>query len=153
MAQTDMLKRYLDAGVAFTQMTQQRAEEIVRELVRAGEVQTGQAQERVEEILERSRENTDRLLGMIRDEIRTQIANLGLVPKSELDDVRRELNELRARQAATGTAAAKAATTAKKTAPAKAAAAKAPAKKAAGATKAAGKTAGKKAAAKKSAGR
>ena len=38
MAQTDMLRRYLDAGLAFTKMTQDRAEAIVRDLVRAGEV-------------------------------------------------------------------------------------------------------------------
>ena len=39
MAQNDMLKRYLDAGIAFTQMTRTRAEDIVKELVSAGEVQ------------------------------------------------------------------------------------------------------------------
>ena len=40
MAQTNVLKKYLDAGVAFTSMTQSKAEELVKELVKAGEVQT-----------------------------------------------------------------------------------------------------------------
>ena len=51
MAENDLLKRLLDAGAAFTQMTQSRAEEIVREFVRAGELQTEQAQSTVTELL------------------------------------------------------------------------------------------------------
>ena len=61
MAQTDLLKRYLDAGVAFTQLTQQKAEEIVRDLVRAGEVQTEDARKRVEELLDRSKQSSEAL--------------------------------------------------------------------------------------------
>src|SRR5688500_680863 len=53
MAQSDVLKRYLDAGVAFTQMTRQRAEAIVRDLVKAGEVQSDQAQQVVQDLVER----------------------------------------------------------------------------------------------------
>ena len=137
MAQTDLLKRYLDAGVAFTQMTQAKAEGIVRELVRAGEVQTGDARQRVEELLERSRRNSDQLVKLVRDEVNSQVSRLGLVPKKELDAVRRELADLRAQQART---VVKAATPAKKAATKKAPAAKAaPVKKAAKATKAAKK--------------
>ena len=39
MAENPLIKRYLDAGMAFTQMTQARAEAIVKDLVKAGEVQ------------------------------------------------------------------------------------------------------------------
>ena len=129
MAQTDLLKRYLDAGVAFTQMTQAKAEGIVRELVRAGEVQTGDARQRVEELLERSRRNSDQLVKLVRDEVNSQVSRLGLVPKKELDAVRRELADLRAQQARTVVKAATPATgvkkaAAKKAAPAKKAAAK-----------------------------
>jgi heparin binding hemagglutinin HbhA len=125
MAQTDLLKRYLDAGVAFTQLTQSKAEAIVRDLVRAGEVQTGDARQRVEELLDRSRKNTDNLMKLVRDEVNGQVARLGLVPKKDLDAVRRELADLRAAQAKSAV---------KATAPAKKAAA-APAKKAAPAAK------------------
>lgn len=96
MAQTDLLKRYLDAGVAFTQLTQQKAEEIVRDLVKAGEVQAGEASTRVTELVERSRQNTEGLVALVRAEVQTQVSKLGLVPKKELDTVRRELAELKA---------------------------------------------------------
>jgi polyhydroxyalkanoate synthesis regulator phasin len=149
MAQTDLLKRYLDAGVAFTQLTQQKAEEIVRDLVRSGEVQTGDARKRAEELLERSRVTTDGLVALVRSEVQTQITRMGLVPKKELDEVKQQLADLRS-----STSAATSAAPAKKAAPAKAAAtqapatksaapaAKAPAKKAPAANKSAAKKAG-----------
>ncbi|MEY2477519.1 MAG: hypothetical protein QOG87_2834, partial [Actinomycetota bacterium] len=45
MAQNDMLRRYLDAGMAFTQLTRARAEAIVKDLVKAGELQREQTQD------------------------------------------------------------------------------------------------------------
>jgi polyhydroxyalkanoate synthesis regulator phasin len=146
MAQTDLLKRYLDAGVAFTQLTQQKAEEIVRDLVKAGEVQAGEASTRVTELVERSRQNTEGIVALVRAEVQSQVSKLGLVPKKELDALRRELAELKAqgeKVVKKAPAAAPApAPAAKKAAPAKKApAAKkaAPAKKATKATKAAKK--------------
>lgn len=132
MAQTDLFKRYLDAGVNFTQMTQARAEEIVRDLVRAGEVQAEDARKRVEELVERSRQNTEEFLALVRSEVQSQVAKLGLVPKSEVQALRRELADLKAKQPATKKvapakkASAKKATTARKAGPAKKAATKAP---------------------------
>ena len=138
MAQTDLLKRYLDAGVAFTQLTQAKAEEIVRDLVRAGEVQTEDARKRVEELLDRSRQNTEGILALVRAEVQNQVSKLGLVPKSELDAVRKELAQLRAEKPKTTVAAAP-----------KAAAKKAPAKAASTAKKTVKKAPATKAAAKK----
>ena len=65
MAENDLLKRFLDAGVAFTQMTQKRAEEIVNELVRSGEMRAEQAQAMVQELVERSRQNTERFVEQV----------------------------------------------------------------------------------------
>ena len=78
MAQNDTFKRYLDAGMAFTQMTRERAEAIVQDLVEAGEIRRKEAQKRIEELLERSQKNTEELVGIIRREVAEQIRNLGL---------------------------------------------------------------------------
>jgi len=115
MAQTDLLKRYLDAGMAFTQLTQQKAEAIVKDLVKAGEVPTGEASRRVEELLERSRQNAEGLLEIVRGEVRSQVGKLGLVPKKELDAVKRELAALKAKQPATAAGGSTRAATPKKT--------------------------------------
>lgn len=78
MAKNDNLKRYLDAGVAFTQMTRERAEAIVQELVDSGELRRKEAQKRIEQLVERSQKNTDELLEIVRREVAEQLKNLGL---------------------------------------------------------------------------
>ncbi len=125
--QNDLLKRYLDAGMAFTQMTQQRAEAIVRDLVRAGEVQAEQAQQMTEELFERSRRNTERLLETVRKEIRSQVNNLGLATQADIARLERRIDALGGAGTAKKAAAKKAA--AKKSGAKKSAAKKAAAKK------------------------
>ena len=138
MAQENTLKRYLDAGMAFTAMTQAKAEALVKELVKAGEVQTEQAQATVTDLLDRSRKNTEEFLALVRKEIVQSADSLGLATVADLTRVEKLIEAIKP-----GSAAKK--TTAKKTTAKKAAAKKAPAKKAAAATK----TAAKKAPAKK----
>ncbi len=127
MAQSDVLKRYLDAGANFTQLTQKRAEAIVNDLVKAGEVQTNQASQAVQDLLDRSRKATESLVAQVRTEVRDQVKGLGLATKADIARLERRID-------AVGPKAKKA--PAKK----KSAAKKAPAKK---------KSAAKKAPAKK----
>ena len=150
MAQNDVLKRYIDTGLAFTAVTQARAEALVKDLVKAGEVQADQAREvdrrprgaqPQEQRAARSRPCAARS--------RTQITGLGLVSKADLDKAEERIAVARGaatapvRKAASGSKAAakaagqegpaakKATGTAKKaTGAKKAPAKKAPAKKA-----------------------
>lgn len=78
MAQNDMLKRYLDAGMAFTNMTRDRAEAIVKDLVKAGDIRRKEAEQQIDELLERSRKNTEDLLELIRNEVAEQLRAVGL---------------------------------------------------------------------------
>src|SRR5688572_31332475 len=126
MAQNDVLKRYIDAGLAFTALTQARAEELVKDLVRLGEVQADQAREAVADLLERSRKNSEKLIETVRTEVRSQITGLGLVSKADLDKLEARIAGLFGGAARPAKAAA---TKAKPTA--KAATKQAPAKKAA----------------------
>jgi polyhydroxyalkanoate synthesis regulator phasin len=116
MAQTDQLKRYLDAGLAFTQMTQQRADAIVKDLVKRGEVQAEQATARRDELVARSRQNTERLVDTVRREVRDQVRALGLATQSDVDALRKEIASVKKASAATKAPAKKAAA---KKAPAK----------------------------------
>ena len=157
MAQNDLLKRYLDAGIAFTALTQARAEALVKDLVKAGEVQADQARDAVTDLLERSRTNTEKLLEAVRQEVRSQITGLGLASKSDLDRLEARIAGLfgaaskPVKQAATATSSA-AKTATGRTSSAKKAPAKRATKKKAPAKKAAAKRATtKKAAAKKTA--
>ena len=129
MAQNELFKRYLEAGMQFSQMTRERAEAIVRDLVKAGEVQAEQTQTLVAEVLERSRKNTERFVEQVQAEVRKQLSVAEFVTKdvvtklqTQVDDLRRQLPGpagLRAKKAKPAKKAA-----AKKKAPAKKAAAK-----------------------------
>ena len=146
MAQGDVLKRYLDMGLALGQLTRARAEEIVRDLVHAGEVAPAQARDLIEDLLDRSRRNAEMLAEVVRGEVRRQLAAVG----------RRGgpmAGPARALVAATSKkSGARKAAPAKKATPKKAAAKKAAPEKAAATKKtAAKKTAAKKTAAKKTA--
>ncbi|MGK2947683.1 MAG: phasin family protein [Acidimicrobiales bacterium] len=143
MAQNDIIKRYIDATLEFTSLTQTRAENLVKDMVNAGEVQADQARDAVVDLLERSRKNSEKLLDTVRKEVRAQITSLGLATQADLDKI--EARIAKALGSAKKAAAKKA--PAKKTA-AKKATKKAPAKKAP-AKKTAAKKATKKAPAKK----
>ncbi len=156
MAQSNVLKRYLDAGMAFTAMTQAKAEALVKDLVSTGEVQAEQAQAAVTDLLERSRKNTEAFLDQVRRDIADSAESLGLATIADLTRVERLIDSIRAgttdkpaRRAAVKTSA-----TAKKATPAKATAAKKTATKKAAAKKATAKkaTGTKKASAKKATG-
>ena len=142
MAQNEIVKRYLDAGANFTELTQRRAEAIVKDLVKTGEVQAEQAQQAVQDLLDRSRRSTEKFLELVRHEVRAQIASLGLVSKKELARLEKRIDSLKPKPAAKKAPA-------KKTAAKKAPAKKAPAKKAVAKKAPAKKTAAKKAPAKK----
>jgi polyhydroxyalkanoate synthesis regulator phasin len=137
MAQNDVFKRYIDTGIAFTALTQARAEALVKDLVKAGEVQADQAREVVTDLLDRSRKNSERLLETVRREVKEQITNLGLVSKADLDKAEERLARLIGTATAPVRNAAKKASPAKKSA--KKSAKKAPAKKTAAKKSAASK--------------
>ena len=135
MATNDSLQRYIDAGIAFTNMTRKKAEELVSELVKNGDLQTDEAKARVDELLERGRQGTEVIVSAVRSEVSRQLGAVGI---TNLEDLATQVATLLGRSAPT-----------KKTAAKKTAAKKAPAKKTAAKKTAAKKTAAKKAAAKK----
>jgi polyhydroxyalkanoate synthesis regulator phasin len=96
MAQRDSWKRYFDAGLAFTATTKARAEEIARDLLKAGEIQRDQFQTQVDEIIERSRRNSDHLVAIVRKEVSSQLADLGTTLRDELRALERRLNTMSA---------------------------------------------------------
>ena len=142
MATNDSIQRYIDAGVAFTNMTRRKAEELVSELVDNGELQRGEAKARVDELLERSRQGTEAIVHAVRSEVARQLDAVGI---TNLEDLAKQVAAMLGRTAESAKKAAP-----KKKAPAKKAAAKkAPAKKAPAKKTTAKKTTAKKTTAKK----
>lgn len=127
----DRFSRYVEAAAVLGRVTRARAEEIVRELVDAGELQRGQAQQWVDEIVERSRKASEDLVRVIRNEVKHQLTAMGI----DRDSLARQVAELMRQSAeagrrATGGAGATARRTVTRVTAKKAPAKKAPAKKA-----------------------
>jgi DNA-binding protein HU-beta len=130
MAQNDVLKRYIDTGLAFTALTQARAEALVKDLVKAGEVQADQARAAAIDLVDRSRKNSEKLVEAVRREVKQQITSLGLVSKADLDKAEARIASLVASASKPVRAAAQKAPSVRKASAEKAPAKKAPAKKA-----------------------
>ena len=143
-----LFKQYLDAGIQFSEMTRERAEKIVKDLVEAGEIRRQQASDLVNDLVDRSRANTEAMVETIRGEVRNQLAVLENVTKDAVERLEAQVAALSAQvqELLPGAVSDRLPKPAKKAAAKKAPAKKAPAKKAA-----AKKAPAKKAAAKKAA--
>ncbi len=95
MPDTDALKKYLDAGMAFTQLTRKRAEQVVKDLVAAGELQRNQAKGAIDELVDRSRKNADVLAEQVRKEVDSQLSSMGLARKADVERLEAELEKLK----------------------------------------------------------
>ena len=163
------LQQYLDASTQFTGITRDKAEKIVKDLVKQGEVRRKKAASAVDELVERSRANAEMLVAIVQTEVRNQLAVFESVTKDAVDRLEDQVDALRrqvedhlpsgvarlapARRAPVRKAATPTATAAKKAPARKATAKKSPAKRKAATKKAtARKTTARKAPAKKAAG-
>jgi polyhydroxyalkanoate synthesis regulator phasin len=147
MANKDSFQKYLDAGVAFTNLTRARAEELVSDLVQSGEFR-GDARAKVDELIERSRKSQEAMFAQVRQEVDRQLEHLGI---TNLEDLAKQVASVIGRTAEAGRAAAGGrGPTAKKASAKKATAKKSPAKKATAKKATAKKSTAKKSTAKKS---
>jgi polyhydroxyalkanoate synthesis regulator phasin len=129
-------------------MSQDQAEKLVKEFVKAGQARRKDSGDLVDQLVTRGRETTEQILGNIRSEVSRQLGKFA----DRLDDIERQVKDLAKRSGVVPSPAKKAVSTAPAGAATKAPAKKAPAKKKAAAKKAAPvkkAPAKKKAAAKK----
>jgi polyhydroxyalkanoate synthesis regulator phasin len=99
MASNERIRKYLDAGSVLGHVSRGRAEEIVRELVNAGDIQRSQAQEWVDTLVERSRKSSEQVFEMVRREVAAQ---LGRIDGKSLESLANQVAELLRRSAEAG---------------------------------------------------
>lgn len=148
------VQRYLDAASGLTELTRNKAEKIVKQLVSSGEAAGDQVGELVEDLVERQRQNREAISSLVRNETTKAVRSMGLATTEEVERLQKQVADLkRELQRAGGTVAAPAATTTAKKTAAKATAKKSAKKTAARKTaaKTTAKTTAKKTAAKKTA--
>jgi polyhydroxyalkanoate synthesis regulator phasin len=152
MGTEKIVKRMLDAGVQFTEMSQSSAEKLVHEFVKSGKLRKKDAEQAVQDLVDHGRSATEQLIAAVQSEVAKQLARFA----DRVDDLEARIEDLAhnvgvAKKAPSAPVAAdpKPAAAPKNAAPKKAAPKKAAPKKAAPKKAAAKKAAAKKPAAKK----
>lgn len=95
----DAIRRYVEAGREA--LTPKKAEELAKTLVKEGQARRERAGKVAKDLLKWSRENSERLLELVRGEVKKQIARAGLATKDELESVKRRIRKLESGEKAT----------------------------------------------------
>lgn len=93
----DELRRAALVTSGLAELTRHRAEQLVKDLVKAGDLGKDQTSAAVKELLRRSAENRRELTALVRSELQTQIENLGLATRRDLDRLERRVTRLEER--------------------------------------------------------
>lgn len=92
-----MLKEILYAGLGLVTITREKAEELVSELVKRGELSSEEGKDALNNIANRMQDEKDKLKQRIQDQVENIISSMNLVRRSELDVVIKRLEELEAK--------------------------------------------------------
>ena len=98
MPRNDRYRRYLDAAAVLGQITRARAEELMKDLMGSGDDQRVQAQQWVDELVDRGRDAAGDLVDVVRAEVSKQLQGLGLDP----EELARQAADVMRRSAAAG---------------------------------------------------
>ena len=89
-----MLREYLAAGMTIGEVTRERAEAIVRDLVEAGDLQREQFEAWVDRLLEWGRATTEAMVETVRSEVSNQLTARGLVSQKDMSRLDARLDDL-----------------------------------------------------------
>jgi polyhydroxyalkanoate synthesis regulator phasin len=90
----DSIRRYVDAAQSLTDVPRERAERIAKRLASSGLIERTQIRDVASDLVERSRENRRRIADMVTNELRRQVARLGLATKADIDRLSRRVGTL-----------------------------------------------------------
>jgi TlyA family rRNA methyltransferase/putative hemolysin len=87
-----LIRRYLEAGMQFTELRRSQARAVAGDLVNHGQLARDQVSGAVDEIVAMSRRRSDALTGIVRGEVSRQLSSLGLATQADLRRLERKLN-------------------------------------------------------------
>src|SRR4029079_2777718 len=85
-----VLKRLVDTGASYAEMSQKNAEKLVSDFVKAGQARRKDAEKMVQRLGERGREQTQYLIGVVKAEVTKQLG----VFAGRLDDIETPVEEI-----------------------------------------------------------
>jgi len=93
MATNPLLKKMLDAGMQFTEMSQKQAEKLVKEFVKAGQARKKDSDELVRQIVDRGRTLSEQIVASVQAEAAKQMSKFA----GRLDEIEARVEALAAK--------------------------------------------------------
>jgi len=93
MATNPLLKKMLDAGMQFTEMSQKQAEKLVKEFVKAGQARKKDSDELVRQIVDRGRTLSEQVVASVQAEAAKQMSKFA----GRLDEIEVRVEALAAK--------------------------------------------------------
>ncbi len=90
----DIVKKTLLLGLGVASLTKEKAEEIVNELVKHGEVASKDRPKVINDILQKAEEEKKKFISKIKETVKTVVNEMGLPGKDDIDELKKKINEL-----------------------------------------------------------
>ena len=91
---SEVMKKAIALGLGITAMSKEKAERLVEELVRKGEVKPGESQELLSRLLQRGEEERAELKTMVQEQLRAVLAELRVATKEDVERLEARLSAL-----------------------------------------------------------
>ncbi|MBP1749596.1 MAG: Polyhydroxyalkanoate synthesis regulator phasin [Deltaproteobacteria bacterium] len=93
----DILRKAIFFGLGAIAMTQEKAESIVDELIKKGEVASTERYKTIDKLLKEADKQQKEFQDKVNDTVQKTIANMGLPTKKDWDDMRETLKRIEMR--------------------------------------------------------
>jgi len=90
----DLIKKTYLAGLGLANLTREKAEEIVDDLIKRGEVAEKDRSKAVENMLNRIQEEQDKLFATVKDYVKKTVHEMGLPTRDEYLSLQQRVGEL-----------------------------------------------------------
>lgn len=92
-----MFKEFLYAGIGLATITKEKAEEVITELVKKGEMSKEEGKDALNSVFTRMQEESEKLKQKISEQVENAISSMNLVKKAELDEALQRIERLEKR--------------------------------------------------------
>lgn len=89
-----MLKELFYASIGLATLTKEKAEEVISELIKRGELSKEDGKDALNSLLNRMQEEREKLREKIQEQVENVISSMNIVRKSDLDGIKKRLENL-----------------------------------------------------------
>jgi len=93
----EIIRKAMLLGLGVLSLTKEKAEEMVDELIKRGEVSREEKFKMVDKLLKEAEKQEEELTGKINETAQKLITKMGLATKKDLDDISKRLEEIEKR--------------------------------------------------------